>query len=258
MEVHIKYNNKSYMIDLSMGQCISIPYNYNGEQPNFYNADAGTSEPMIQGNFVGNISNNKGCKVSIIKQNIHCSGTHTECVGHILDKNIFIHEILDQKYHFTKLLTLQPINAKLTKENYHCKLADSDFLITKKMIIDKVPDNCTGLVIRTIPNDKSKKRINYSSKNTSFFTSDAIEYINNLGIKHLVVDMPTIDRYDDGGILGNHHLFFEKIEPYNKTITELAFINNRIKDGLYFMSINIPPMMLDAAPSRVFLFKIME
>ena len=70
--------------------------------------------------------------------------------------------------------------------------------------------------------------------------------------------MPTIDRYDDGGILGNHHLFFENNKPYNKTITELAFINNKIKDGLYFMSINIPPMMLDAAPSRVFLFKIME
>ena len=33
----------------------------------------------------------------------------------------------------------------------------------------------------------------YNSSNTPFFTTNAIQYINDIGIKHLVVDTPTID-----------------------------------------------------------------
>ena len=46
--------------------------------------------------------------------------------------------------------------------------------------------------------------------------------------------------------------------PYNKTITELAFIPDSLGDGSYFMMIEIPAMQLDAAPSRPFLFKFEE
>ena len=84
---------------------------------------------------------------------------------------------------------------------------------------------------------------------------DAIAFLKDMGIKHLVVDIPTIDRTDDGGMLGNHHHFFEEKPPYNKTITELAFIPDSLGDGSYFMIIEIPAMQLDAAPSRPFLLK---
>ena len=56
----------------------------------------------------------------------------------------------------------------------------------------------------------------------------------------------------------NHHLYFERLAPYKKTITEFAFIPEHIHDGQYFMKIEIPPMQLDAAPSRPFLFNFME
>jgi len=87
---------------------------------------------------------------------------------------------------------------------------------------------------------------------------EAITFLNNLGIKHLVVDLPTIDRTNDDGMLGNHHRFFETKPPYNKTITEFAFIPNSVGEGPYLMLIEIPPMQLDAAPSRPFLFKFEE
>ena len=93
---------------------------------------------------------------------------------------------------------------------------------------------------------------------TEIYTLSLHDALPILGIIHWVVDLPTIDKYDDGGRLGNHHLYFERLAPYKKTITEFAFIPENIHDGQYFMKIEIPPMQLDAAPSRPFLFNFME
>ena len=38
----------------------------------------------------------------------------------------------------------------------------------------------------------------------------------------------------------------------------MAYIDDKIKDGTYLMTIEIPPMVLDAAPSRIFIFKLMD
>ena len=258
MKILIKDKNNSYSIDQRLGKCISIPYNYNGDQPNFYNAPQGKSQPMQQDGFSGDISGGKGCKVISIEQNIHCTGTHTECAGHILSNSISINEVLNHEYIFTALITVSPVKSSQSDETYHCSIDNNDMVITSKMIIGKVPKNSLGLIIRTSPNSNSKMNKKYNSSNTPFFTSNAIQYINDYGIRHLVVDTPTIDRYDDGGALGNHHLFFEKKPPYKKTITEMVYIDDKIKDGSYLMTIEIPPMMLDAAPSRPFIFKLME
>ncbi len=51
-------------------------------------------------------------------------------------------------------------------------------------------------------------------------------------------------------------LYYSK--DYKKTITEMAYIDDKIKDGSYLMTIEIPPMVLDAAPSRIFIFKLMD
>ena len=60
----------------------------------------------------------------------------------------------------------------------------------------------------TSDNKKEKLTRKYKAENTAFFTMDAIAFLKDMRIKHLVVDLPTIDRTDDGGMLGNHHNFF--------------------------------------------------
>ena len=103
-----------------------------------------------------------------------------------------------------------------------------------------------SLIIRTLPNESNKLIKNYDLNSAAFFSNNAIEYILNLGVKHLLVDLPSIDRSNDHGLLGNHHLFFEK----GKTVSELLYIPNKIEDGIGFIQIQIPNWSLDAAPSR--------
>ena len=120
-----------------------------------------------------------------------------------------------------------------------------------------------ALVIRTTPNHKEKKYYHYTQHTPPFFTNDALRYIADLGIQHLVVDLPSIDRMSDDGILGNHRIFWGdgqnakgEINPDSKnTITELAFISNDVEDGFYFLNIQLPHFECDAAPSRPMLIK---
>ena len=110
----------------------------------------------------------------------------------------------------------------------------------------------SGLVIRTIPNDKSKKSRNYDKNGAPFLTNQAIDYIVSQGVEHLLVDLPSIDKADDGGKLGNHKRFFQS----GKTISELLFIEDRINDGFGFLHIQIPNWSLDAAPSRPIFYQV--
>jgi hypothetical protein len=48
-----------------------------------------------------------------------------------------------------------------------------------------------------------------------------------------------------------------EVDPKSeKTITELAYIPNSVEDGFYFLNIQIPHFVCDAAPSRLLLYKV--
>ena len=65
-----------------------------------------------------------------------------------------------------------------------------------------------ALIIRTLPNFENKKNRDYMRVASSFFSIDAMEYIVNLGVKHLLVDTPSVDRLYDDGQLTSHHIFY--------------------------------------------------
>ena len=78
-----------------------------------------------------------------------------------------------------------------------------------------------------------------------------------------MVDLPSVDRMADNRILGNHRIFWGDGEnsqgkvntESTSTITELAFIGNDTQDGFYFLNIQLPHFVCDAAPSRPILIK---
>jgi kynurenine formamidase len=96
----------------------------------------------------------------------------------------------------------------------------------------------------------------------SFLSIDAMEYIVSLGVKHLIVDTPSVDRLLDDGHLSAHNIFWEtkgkEFNPNtkNKTITEMIFASENIKDGSYLLNLQIPAFVSDAAPSRLILYKV--
>ena len=84
------------------------------------------------------------------------------------------------------------------------------------------------------------------------------------GVAHLVVDLPSIDRSQDGGRLAAHRTFWglpadsrhaaAALRPH-ATITELAWIAPTVHDGWYLLDLQVPAFLSDAAPSRPLLYR---
>jgi hypothetical protein len=98
----------------------------------------------------------------------------------------------------------------------------------------------------------------YSNTNPPYILEDAIGFLNDLGVQHLLIDMPSIDREHDEGKLISHHAFWQY--PYNtqfhKTITEFIYVPNEVDDGTYILNIQIASFENDASPSKPILYKI--
>ena len=120
--------------------------------------------------------------------------------------------------------------------------------------------NVEALIIRTKPNDHSKTNRQYSGTNFPYLTLGAMQRIVDAGVQHLLVDLPSVDREEDGGALAAHHLFWNVPEEPNfqKTITELIYVPNEISDGNYILNLQVSNFANDAAPSRPMLFDLME
>jgi hypothetical protein len=91
-----------------------------------------------------------------------------------------------------------------------------------------------------------------------------MEYIVSLGVTHLLVDIPSVDRLFDDGNLTAHNIFWDtKLKKYNqstksKTITEMIYVPDSISDGSYLLNLQIPAFLSDAAPSRPILYALNE
>ena len=249
--MQIKYNSKEYFISSKNAVDLSIQNNFSGNAPIFYNASQPRNEPLISKNFIGDVKQGGSCNVPVVSLNIHCTGTHTECVGHINNSNVSIVDICPVGLIPALLITVEPELTSETNESYHARW-DGELVITKQLIQKKVDQSHSALIIRTIPNDKSKISRNYDKMTAPFFTHQAIDYIASAGVEHLLVDLPSVDKADDEGKLGNHKRFFK----YGKTISELLFINDSIDDGFGFLQIQIPNWALDAVPSRPIFYPV--
>ena len=258
MKININYKKNIYEVDTRDGVPISIPIKFNNSKsPKFYDTTSPRLDYFKSGKKVYKIGNGAGCNVPTIYLNIHCQGTHTETALHISDKGIKISEINDVDFLASQIITVTPVSG--SRDNYHSDYSKDDMVITKKMINDEISNmnfiDC--LIIRTLPNGDFKFGVDYNKNKYAFLSNDAVEYLLSIGVKHLIIDTPSIDMYDDGGALGNHQIFFkDKNGSFNKnTITEMAFIPNSISDGLYFTTIKFLNLDLDASPSVPIVFK---
>ena len=266
MIINIIHNNKKYKVDTTKYTDLSIPYEFNGKQPNFYNVEKGKVKPFQSNSISYSISNGASCNVPEISMNIHCTGTHTECVGHLLKESNSVAECIDELYLPTILITVKPINFYKCSDTYHVKVDKNEQVISSDLLkeqYEKYANNKPlSIIIRTLPNPEEKQFYSFSESLPPFFTNDALKFLSNK-IEHLIVDIPSIDRMEDDGILGNHRIFWsnngnpdDEVDPNSKkTITELAYIPNHVPDGFYFMNIQMPNFKLDAAPSRPVIIK---
>ena len=243
----IQHNFKTYEADLTKPLDISIPLKEGLENVNCFYAPPVHIAPVVFGDFVGSTKKGGLLNFKNVQLNPHGNGTHTECVGHIAQATYNLPDCLSTFHFISKLITIIPTKV------------GSDRIIFKEQIEDVLAkDEVTALVIRTYPNDDLKKRTNYSGANPPYLHHEAIQYIVECGIEHLLIDLPSVDREEDEGKLLAHKAFWQYPDNIRAhcTISELIYVNNAIKDGFYFLNIQITALELDASPSKPILYQL--
>ncbi len=271
MKIAIKLKSGSYYIDTKSPLDISVPMDFRGLHPVAWGAPKASANTYIVEGFTGNTQQGGSCNVEEYRFIPHCHGTHTECVGHISNHTITIHNILKETFIPSTLISIKPKLARDVIDQYIPTKNNEDLFICKQSLVEKLTsanvDFTTGLIIRTIPNSQSKKYRDYMAELPPFFSIDAIEYIISLKVKHLLVDLPSVDRTFDQGYLTVHRKFWNvplnehNINPNDcslNTISEMIYVPDEIPDGYYLLNLQIPAFITDVAPSRPFLYKIQE
>ncbi len=245
----IQYNSKKHQIDLSKPLDISMSLSDSKDNVNAWYISKPKIKPAEVDGVV--ISVEKGAVVNFnnIEFNPHAHGTHTECVGHITKEFYSINQHLKQFFFFAELITVAPE-----------KLGD-DFVISKKQLQFVLGNKKReAVIIRTMPNTTEKLSMQYSNTNPPFLLEDAAIFLREKGVKHLLIDLPSVDKEKDDGELLCHNAFWNTAGKLrlDATITEFIFVANAIEDGTYFLNIQIAPFENDASPSRPVLYKPLE
>lgn len=238
---------KNY-IETTEGIDLSIPIGkINGGAKAWY-----VSEPIIEpvraNGYVGSVEEGGSTNFRDITFNPHGNGTHTECLGHITKEIHSINAHLKDYFFDALLITITPE-----------KLENGDFVIEKKQLEQAINNNkANALIIRTHPNEEDKLSKDYSNSNPPYLNVTCIEVLDKMGCNHLLIDLPSVDRESDNGLLAMHHAFWQV--PHNpqfhKTITEFIFVPNRVQDGKYVLNLQVAPFENDASPSRPIIYPI--
>lgn len=248
MKAKIEYKGKTYNIDLLKPLDISMPLKSDQSNPTAWYVNPPEFNAVMENGFVGDVNLGGSVNFRNIFFNPHGHGTHTECVGHISKEFYTINQCLKQFFCLAKVVSITP------------EINGDDSFISLEQIKKIWSTNCAdALIIRTLPNNNIKLSKQYSNTNPTFIHHEAIKFLVKNGLKHVLIDTPSIDKEEDGGELLAHHAFWEY--PTNtqtdRTITELIFVDDEIIDGDYILNLQIAPFENDASPSKPVLYQIL-
>lgn len=246
--------DNNFEIDLSKPIDISIPLTNTDENPIAWYIDKPVIEPVVFGDWIGKVSEGKSStNFNNIFFNPHGHGTHTECLGHITREFYSVNQSLKQFFFMAELISVEP------------ELQGEDLVITKNQIENslqgKTPE---AIIIRTLPNSETKKSLKYSNTNPPYLSEEAGLFIRESGIKHLLIDLPSVDKEHDEGKLVAHKAFWNVTDVDNLnadarlhcTITEMIYVPEDMQDGSYFLNLQIASFENDASPSKPILYAI--
>ena len=268
-EILLTRAGRCYAADLSDPLSIAMPLDFDGVQPNHFGAPRAHAGPLAAGGFVGDVRAGGSVNCELLALAPHCNGTHTECVGHVTSDRVAVHEVLKGGLHIARLVSVRPGPLGDSGERADPDAAGPEPVVTARALtaaLALLPGESEALIVRTLPNDATKLARRYDgAAPAAYFTPDAAHSLVAAGVRHLVVDLPSLDRAHDHGRLAAHRIFWgmppgtqraHDARRADATITELAWIAPTVHDGWYMLDLQVPAFMSDAAPSRPLLYPV--
>lgn len=247
MKASITIGNKVFSVDLSKPIDLSIPLTADHNNPIAWYLDLPQITPVQLEDWVGSVKQGGAVNFNNICFNPHAHGTHTESVGHILEEVHSVNEVLQEYFYLAELISVVPE-----------KKGEDQIVSAEQLKEQMLFEDVEAVIIRTLPNATSKKTQKYSHTNWPYLTEEAALHLKERGIKHLLIDLPSVDKEKDEGALLAHKAFWNYPENprLDATITEFIYVPDAVEKGLYILNLQTAPFVNDATPSRPVLYTI--
>jgi arylformamidase len=256
MIAEITHRGRTIKVDLSRPIDLSLPLGPEG--PRAWYVGPVVIEPVRSRDEAGvekiyAVKDGAPVNFRNVQFNPHGHGTHTESVGHISPDVQPVGNLLKRYFFFAQVVSVRP-------ETRRAPDAKEDRVITleqlRNVVSERPPE---ALVLRTLPNDDAATARDWSGSNPCYLQSTACAWLRSIGVKHLLLDLPSVDREEDGGVLAAHHAFwdFPATIDLERTITELIHVPSDAPDGDYLLELQLPHLINDAAPSRPVLYAVL-
>lgn len=241
---------KTYRARLEQAIDLSIPLVAGPGRLEAWYVDPIRIEAVMNEHFVGSVAHGGSVNFRNIAFNPHGHGTHTESYGHITKEDHSVNKAFKSFHMTATLVSVEP------KKSVHSPFDTDDLVISA----DDIPDQCAtpALLVRTRPNGSDKLTRSYSSSNPPYLLPEAALKLVSIGVEHLLIDLPSVDREEDGGELLCHHIFWgiPQHPRGSATITELIYVSDEVQDGLYLLNLQLAPFENDASPSRPVIYPL--
>lgn len=252
---------------------LAIPLRFDGgPQPRFFVDGPARSEPLHVGGFTGSVALGASCNCSVQTLAPHCQGTHTECVGHVTRSPVTVASLTPVAPCVALVVSVQPEPLGEAGARAAPGPAAASDLVIRREALERASARWhdaafDAVVVRTLPNDVAKLGRAYagSPSPAPYFEPAAMQWLVEREVRSLVVDLPSLDRADDGGHLAAHRVFWGlpagsqeagEATRGHALVTELAFVPDAVTDGLYLLDLQVPAFGADAAPSRPVLYPL--
>jgi kynurenine formamidase len=235
---------------------LSIPLDPHGRQPNAFGAPAATARPYSGDGFTLDTRAGGSCNCEVVEFTPHCNGTHTESVGHLTRERFPITAVEVPQFLACSVVSVTPHGREICAGEVERATANTPL------------EWLEALVVRTLPNSADKATRRWEDAATPHFTAEAVRVMRWRGVRHLLVDLPSLDPLRDDGRLAAHRVFWDMPpgsqelpddeRAQSRTVTEMIFVPDDVPDGRYLLTIQTPRLVSDAAPSRPIVFALDE
>lgn len=254
MNITLVHKKNTYKVNLKNAIDLSLAIGTPG--PRAWYVPNPVIEPVVGENFIGSVAAGSSVNFFNVSFNPHGHGTHTECLGHVTAEKQNLDDSLKEYFFLARLISVKPLVVSEIEEE---DTEIGDQVITAELL-EKACNGFTeeALIIRTLPNSTEKKTVNYSNTNPPYLTLSAANWLVDNNVKHLLLDLPSVDRENDEGRLSVHKIFWglPDAKQSGKTITELIYVPDQVRDGNYLLNLQVAAFQNDAAPSRPILFEL--
>jgi kynurenine formamidase len=265
---------RRWRADVTAPADLAITLEFNGAQPSFFVATPASSEPLRIGGFTGSVVNGASCNCAVHSLAPHCHGTHTECIGHVTRTPVTIASLTPVAPCVALVVSVRPEPLGAAAAALRGDHAAVDDLVIRRVALAAAASSWlaapfTAVVIRTLPNGVDKRQRAYSGSPSPapYLLPEAMRWLVERGVNSLVVDLPSLDRADDGGRLAAHREYWglppgsddaTQATRGQALVTELAYVPDLVADGLYLLDLQVPAFGSDAAPSRPVLYPLLS